>query len=186
MRGAAAQHPPEAFNDVEVGARARQAIPAQMRMGCHNRIPPCPTMPGRMIDRDDDLGIGAGRRSPCNLPERPGKGRLEPRLFTAPGLRLTVGWLLVQPRRPLPCHAMEGRTTIPLRLLIPGPYQRSGPFAPQGGAQRRYEGKTRRLLAQQHARARLGFFLTPSALPGPPVASPDGLAESDTSADRDG
>jgi hypothetical protein len=122
MGGTAAQHPPEAFNDVELGAITRQSIQAQMRMGRSDLIHPCPTMPGSMIDRDDDLGIGGGRIRPCNLPEMHGKGRLEPRLFPVPSLRLAGGWLVEQARRQLPRHQMERGTTGDEVFVIPCPH----------------------------------------------------------------
>src|SRR5919204_3113375 len=143
-------------------------------------------MPGRIIDGDDDLGRGTGRIRPGNISEMPDKGRLEPLLFTVPSLHLAVGGLIEQTRRQLPCHEIEGRKTVDKVLVIPGPDQRPVPLHPQGGAQRRHEGKPRFVLAQQHARSCLGFFLTPSVLLGPPVAAPDCRADSDTSADRDG
>ena len=147
MSGAAAQHPPEAFNDVKLRAIARQAIQAQMRMGRQHLIQPCPTMPGGIIDRDDHLGIGASRIGPCNIPEMPGKGRLEPLLFTAPGLRFAMGRLVEQARRQLPCHQIERGKTVDELLVIPSPDQ--GPLAlhPQRRAQRWHERKPRFVLA---------------------------------------
>jgi hypothetical protein len=84
-------------------------------------------MPGSIIDRDDDLGIGAGRICPCNIPEMHGKGRVEPLLFTAPGLRLAVGWLVEQARRQLPRHEIKRCKTVDEVLVIPCPHQ--GPLA---------------------------------------------------------
>ena len=89
-------------------------------------------MPGRIIDRDDDLSISAGRIRPGNISEMHGKGRLEPLLFTAPGLRLAVGWLVEQTRRQLPRHQIERCQTVDEVLVIPCPYQGSLALYPQG------------------------------------------------------
>ena len=147
MGGAAAQHPPEAFNDVELGAIARQSIQTQMRIGRQNLLHSCPTMPGRIIDRDDDLDRGAGRIRPGNIPEMHGKSRLEPLLFTAPGLCLAVGGLVEQARRQLSRHQIERGKTVDEVLVIPCPHQ--GPLAlhPQRRAQRRHQRKPRFVLA---------------------------------------
>jgi hypothetical protein len=147
MGSAAAQHPPKAFNDVELGAIARQSIQAQMRIGRPNLLYPCPTMPGRILDGDDDLGIEACRVCPGNIPQMHGKGRLEPLLFTPPGLRLAVGGLVKQARRSLPRHQIERGKTVDEVLVIPCPHQ--GPLAlhPQGRAQRRHQRKPCFVLA---------------------------------------
>jgi hypothetical protein len=116
-------------------------------MGRSDLLHPCPTMPGRIIDRDDDLGIGTGRIRPGNIPEMHGKGRLEPLLFTAPGLRLAVGGLVEQARRQLPRHQIECCKTVDEVLVIPCPHQ--GPLAlhPQRRAQRRHQRKPCFVLA---------------------------------------
>jgi len=104
-------------------------------------------MPGSIIDRDHNLGIGAGRIRPGNILEMSSKGRLQPLLFTAPGLRLAVGWLLQQARRQLARHEIERGKTVDEVLVIPCAHQ--GPLAlhPQCRAQRRHQRKTRFVLA---------------------------------------
>lgn len=99
MGSAAAQHPPEAFNDVELWTITRQPIQAQVRMDRQDLIHTCAAMPGGIVNRDDDLGVHVRRIRPRNIPEMHGKGRLQSLLFTAAGLRLTVGWLVEQARR---------------------------------------------------------------------------------------
>ena len=104
-------------------------------------------MPRSIIDRDDNLGIGAGRIRPGNIPEMHDKGRLEPLLFTAPGLRFAMGRLVEQARRQLPCHQIERGKTVDELLVIPSPDQ--GPLAlhPQRRAQRWHERQPRFVLA---------------------------------------
>lgn len=95
-------------------------------------------MPGRIIDRNDDLSVDTSRIRAGNISEMPDKGRLEPLLFTPPGLRLAMGGLVEQSGRQLPRHQMERGKTVDEVLIIPGPYQ--GPLAlhSQGRAQRRH------------------------------------------------
>ena len=104
-------------------------------------------MPGGIIDRDHDLGLGAGRIRPSDISEMYGKGRLEPLLFTVPGLHLAVRGLVEQPRCPLPRHQIERRKTVDEVLVIPGAHHRAMALDSQGGMERRDQRKTRLVLA---------------------------------------
>jgi hypothetical protein len=86
------------------------------------------------------------------------KGRWEPLRFAGSGLGFAACWLLKQPRRQLPCHQMQRCKTLDLIRVLPGPHPRTTPLHAQGGVARRDQGKTRFLLAQQHALSLLGFF----------------------------
>ena len=71
MGGTATEHPPKAFNDVELGAITRQPIEAEMGMGRQDLLHARAAMPRGLIDRDDDLGI----RLPDTYAPSPGDAR---------------------------------------------------------------------------------------------------------------
>ena len=158
MRGPAAQHAPEAFDDVELRAITRQPGQTQVWMSRSDLLHPRPTMPGGIIDGDHDLRGNAYRIRACNISEVRGKSRLQPQLFALSRPRLAVRWLLEHTRRQLTRHQIERRTTIDLILVIPGAYDGPLPLHAEGGVERRDERKARFILAQQHARPRVRFF----------------------------
>jgi len=76
-------------------------------------------MPGRIIDRDDDLGIYTRRISASNIPQVRGKRHLQALLFVLTSFRFAARWLLQQAGRQLPRHDIERGQTIDLVLVIP-------------------------------------------------------------------
>ena len=70
-----------------------------MGMGRQDLLHTRTTMLRGIIDRDDDLGIDAGRIHTRNLLEMHDKGRLQSLLFTVSRPRLTGGGLVEQARR---------------------------------------------------------------------------------------
>jgi hypothetical protein len=94
MGSSATEYAPETLNDITLRVLTRQSSHVQMGMGRSDVRHSRPAMPGRMIDRDDDLGREARRLQPRHLLERRHKGRLQPLLCTlpqrgfAPGRRL--------------------------------------------------------------------------------------------------
>lgn len=77
-------------------------------------------MPGRIIDRDDDLGIRTGRIDARNLPEMRGKCHLQALLLALTRLGSAACGLLEQASRELPRDHIERRHTVHLILVIPG------------------------------------------------------------------
>jgi hypothetical protein len=77
-------------------------------------------MPGRIINRDDDLRILPGRIGPGDIPQVCRKRHLQALLFALTRLGFATRWLLHQVGRQLPRHHIEGSKTIDLILVIPG------------------------------------------------------------------
>ena len=119
MRGPAAQHPPEALNNIELRTITRQPFHPQMRMGRSHLFHQGPTMPGRIINRDDDFGILTRRIGAGNIPEVRRKRHLQALLFALTRLHFAARRLLQQPSGQLPRHHIECRHTIDLVLIIP-------------------------------------------------------------------
>ena len=71
MGGTATEHPPKAFNDVELGAITRQPIEAEMGMGRQDLLHARAAMPRGLIDRGDDLDT----RLPDTYAPSPGDAR---------------------------------------------------------------------------------------------------------------
>jgi len=117
-------------------------------------------VPWGILNGDHDLRTCAGRIHAGAVLEMGDKGRLEPLLFAVSRLGCAACWLLKQSRRQLPRHQMQRGKTLDLILVIPGPHHRTRPLHAQGDVERRDQGKTRFILAQQHALSLLGFFLT--------------------------
>jgi hypothetical protein len=92
-----------------------------MGMGRSHVLHQCALMPGRMIDRDDDLGILTGRIGAGDIPEVRRKRHLQALLFTLACLGFAAGWLLQQARRQLPRRHIERGKTLDLLLVIPRP-----------------------------------------------------------------
>jgi hypothetical protein len=76
-------------------------------------------MPGRIINRDDDLGILTGGIGAGDIPEVRRKRHLQTLLFALAGLHFAARGLLQQVRRQLPRHHIERGKTIDLVLVIP-------------------------------------------------------------------
>lgn len=76
-------------------------------------------MPGRIIDRDDDLGICTGRIGARDISEVRRKCYLQALWFALTRLRFAACWLLQEARRQLPRHHVERGHTIDLVLVIP-------------------------------------------------------------------
>jgi hypothetical protein len=158
VRGPAAQHPPEALNDIELWTLTRQPLHPQMGMGRSHLLHPCAAMPGRIIDRDDDLGIRTDRIGARNIPEVRCKRHVQALLFALACLGLAACRLLEQAGRELPRDHIERRHTIDLVLVIPRADGGAMALHPQRGPSRGHQGKAGFVLASQHALPRLGFF----------------------------
>jgi hypothetical protein len=182
VRGPTAQYAPEALNDIELRAITRQPFHPQMRMCGSHLLHQGPSMPGRMINRDDDCGILTGRIGVGDIPEVRCKRYVQALLFALPSLRFAARWLLEQVGRQASRHDIERGKTIDLVLVIPRADGGAMALDPQRGPSRRHQGKAGLVLTQQHARPGLGFFFTPPVLPGPPVAPRGRLAKSERSA----
>jgi len=158
VRRPAAQHPPEALNNVELRAITGQPLQPQMGMSRSHLRQQGSTMPGRMINGDDDCGILTRRIGAGDVPEVRRKGHWQALLLALARLGFATRWLLQQAGRQGPGHHIECRHTIPLILVIPGPHGGTIPLHPKGGPSRRHQRKAGFVLAQQHAGPSLGFF----------------------------
>jgi hypothetical protein len=76
-------------------------------------------MPGRIIDRDDDVGLYTRRISARNILQVRGKRHLQALLFVLTSFRCAARRLLQQAGRQLPRHDIERSHTIDLVLVIP-------------------------------------------------------------------
>ena len=76
-------------------------------------------MPGRIINRDDDLGILTRRIGAGDVPEVRRKGHLQALLFALARLHFAARRLLQQAGRQPPRHDVERGHTIDLVLVIP-------------------------------------------------------------------
>ena len=123
-------------------------------------------MPGRIINRDDDLGILTGRINAGDIPQVRRKRSLQALLFALTRLRFAARRLLQQVRRQLPRHHIERRKTIDLVLVIPCADGGAIALHAQRGPSRWYQGKAGLVLAQEHAHPGLGFFSRVANLTG--------------------
>jgi hypothetical protein len=119
VRGPAAQDPPETLNYIELWTITRQPLHPQMGMSRSHLLHQCAAMPGRILDRDNDLGIGTRRISARHSPQVRCKHHLQALLFALARLGFAACGLLQQVRRQLPRHHIERRTTIDEVLVIP-------------------------------------------------------------------
>ena len=77
-------------------------------------------MPGRIIDRDDNLAIPTGRIDASDIPQVGRKRHLQALLFALARPRFAARWLLQPAGRQLPRHHVERCHTIDLGFVIPG------------------------------------------------------------------
>ena len=76
-------------------------------------------MPGRMINRDDDLERLPGRIGAGDIPEMCRKRHWQALLFAQTRLGFAARWLLQQAGGQLPRHHIERGKTVALVLVIP-------------------------------------------------------------------
>ena len=119
VRGPAAQHPPEALNDIELRALTRQPFHPQLRICRYPLLHQGPPMPGRIIKRDDNLGILTGRIGPGAIPEMRRKRHVQALLFAQTRLGFAARRRLQPAGGQLPRHHIERSKTIDLVLVIP-------------------------------------------------------------------
>jgi hypothetical protein len=158
VRGPAAQHPPEARNDMQLRTITRPPLQPQLRL-CRSPLGhQGPPMPGRSITRDEARGKRPGRRGPGDLPEV-GRTRHWPaRLWAQPRLDCAARGLLQQAGGPLPRHHLEGGTTLDLVLVLPRAAGAAMALDAPRGPSRGHQGKAGRVLTPPHARPGLGLF----------------------------
>lgn len=99
VRGSAAQHPPDALHDIALRAIPRQPFHPQMQMSRSHVLQQGPPMPGRIINRDDHLGILPSGIGAGDIPEVRRKGRLQALLFALARFGFAARQLLQQARR---------------------------------------------------------------------------------------
>ena len=182
VRGPAAQHPPEALNDIALRTITRPPFHPQLWIGRAHGRHQGPTMPGRLINRADNLGLLPGRRDAGDIPQGRRKRPWQALLLARTRLRFAARRLLQPVRRHLPRHHMERRKTIDEVLGIPRTDGGAMALHPQGGPACRHQRKAGCVLAQQPALLRLGFFFTRPARPALPAASGGRPAGSERSA----
>ena len=158
MRGPAAQHPPEALNDIALRTITRQPFHPQLRMGRSHVFHQGPTMPGCMINRDDDCGILPGRIGAGDIPQMLRKRHLQTLLFALTQPRFAARQLLQQAGGQLPRHHVKRGQTIDLILVVPCADGGAMALPAQRGPSRRYQRKAGLILAQEDTRSGLGFF----------------------------
>jgi hypothetical protein len=166
--GATAPHAPEALNDMQLRARAREPLPAQLRRGRSDRLHPRSTRPRGMVNRAADLGRrGRWRQAGASL-ERGGQGAWQPRRLAGARREGAAGGRLQQAGGPWAGHQLERGHTIDLLLVLPRPPQ--GPVAlhAQGGGERRPQRTTCCIWAQPPTRPRLRFFVHAASAPCAP------------------
>jgi len=133
VRSPAAQHPPEALNDIELWTITRQPLHPQMRMGRSHLFHQGPSMPGGIINRDNDCGILTRRIGTSDVPEVRRKRHLQALLFALARLHFAARRLLQQAGGQLSGHHIERRHTIHLILVIPCPHGGAIALHPQRG-----------------------------------------------------
>jgi hypothetical protein len=158
VRRPTAQHSPEALNDSARRTLTRPPLHAQLGIGRSHVLHQGPTMPGRSIDRDDDRGIGTGRRGARAISEGRRKCYVPALWFALTRLRWAACWLLQEARRQLPRHRVERGHTIDLVLVLPRTDGGTMALHPQRSPSGRHQGKAGCVLTPQDACAPWGFF----------------------------
>jgi hypothetical protein len=102
--------------------------------------------------------MALGGIHPRDIAQMTSKGLLQVPLFSSP-LQLGLRGTFHQAGGQATTAQIQGAKAIQVIMAIEVAHHRPMSFDPQGGAKGRNQGKTRRILAEQHKLAGLGFFL---------------------------
>jgi hypothetical protein len=176
VRGPAPQHVPEALNDLQRWAGARQAVQPELWQLVEHLGDQATVMPGRIVDDEYDVGVAFGGIRSADIPQMPCKPGLQVAL---PGGHLQPpAWsaaTLYQARGQAAGDHIKGPEDVDQIMTIQVAHDGAMPLEPQGCPQRGEHRETCLILTQQDQLPRVGFFSRPASPVEPPLGGPGRL-----------